>query len=216
MTRYDKPSQLFAACLSALAGYVDALGFLQLGGYFASFMSGNSTRMAVGLIGNPGDAAVAGALIGLFVIGVMTGALTAQVAGRHHASAVLALVAILLLAAAANAHAGFPRLAIVGMVLAMGAENAVFHQNGEVAIGLTYMTGTLVKMSQRLVTALTGGDRFAWLPYLMLWLGLIVGAVAGALAYPRTGLEGLWIAGGLAGVLASLSAATRIGSGDRI
>lgn len=31
-------------------GYVDAVGFMMTGGFFVSFMSGNSTRLAVGLI----------------------------------------------------------------------------------------------------------------------------------------------------------------------
>jgi uncharacterized membrane protein YoaK (UPF0700 family) len=35
-----------ACALSALASYVDGIGFLHLGGLFASFMSGNSTRMS--------------------------------------------------------------------------------------------------------------------------------------------------------------------------
>ena len=35
-----------AVALSLLAGFVDALGFMHLGGYFVSFMSGNSTQMA--------------------------------------------------------------------------------------------------------------------------------------------------------------------------
>ena len=35
-----------AVLLAALAGYVDSIGFLQLGGLFVSFMSGNTTRMA--------------------------------------------------------------------------------------------------------------------------------------------------------------------------
>ena len=57
------------------------------------------------------------------------------------------------------------------MALAMGAENAVFERDGKVSIGLTYMTGTLVKVGQRLTGALFGGDRFAWAPYPLLWRG---------------------------------------------
>lgn len=49
MIRLNKTLRLFAASLSFLAGFVDALGFIHLGGYFVSFMSGNSTRMAVSL-----------------------------------------------------------------------------------------------------------------------------------------------------------------------
>jgi uncharacterized membrane protein YoaK (UPF0700 family) len=36
----------------------------------------------------------------------------------------------------------------------MGAENALFERDGEVQIGLTDMTGTLVKFGQRLFSAL--------------------------------------------------------------
>jgi uncharacterized membrane protein YoaK (UPF0700 family) len=80
------------------------------------------------------------------------------------------------------------------MVLAMGAENAVFERDGEVHIGLTYMTGTLVKLGQHLTRALTGGPRWGWRPYLLLWLGLTAGATTGALAWPYLGLNNLWIA----------------------
>ncbi len=38
-----------ACALSLLAGYVDGIGFLHLGGLFVSFMSGNSTRLGVSL-----------------------------------------------------------------------------------------------------------------------------------------------------------------------
>ena len=49
-----------ACTLSALAGYVDAIGFLHLGGMFVSFMSGNSTRLGVSLAqGNWSNAAEA-------------------------------------------------------------------------------------------------------------------------------------------------------------
>ncbi len=56
------------------------------------------------------------------------------------------------------------------MAMAMGAENIVFERNGEVSIGVTYMTGSLVKLGQRMVVALLGTDRLGWVPYLYLWL----------------------------------------------
>ena len=51
MIRYRPSIRLFAALLSGLAGFVDAIGFIKLGGFFVSFMSGNSTRLAVALAG---------------------------------------------------------------------------------------------------------------------------------------------------------------------
>jgi len=47
MRRYDRPLIAAAVALAALAGFVDALGFLGLGGFFVSFMSGNTTRFGV-------------------------------------------------------------------------------------------------------------------------------------------------------------------------
>ena len=209
MISYDKPSQVFAACLSALAGFVDATGFLHLGGYFASFMSGNSTRLAVGLAGGTPGVLTAAWLIGTFVLGVMLGALASHVGHRHRRPAVLSLVSLLLLAAALLANRDHDSTAVFAMVLAMGAENAVFQRNGDVTIGLTYMTGALVKFGLRLMAALLGGDRYGWLPYLMLWLGLVFGAVLGALVFRHLGLQGLWIAAALAVLLTGFSFATR-------
>ncbi len=205
MVRLPRPTKLLAAGLSALAGFVDATGFLALGGFFISFMSGNTTRMAVGLAAGTGAAALGAWLIGLFVLGVMTGTLARGAARVHKAAVVLALVAALLALAAALGMAGYHATAAAAMVLAMGAENAVFERDGEVHIGLTYMTGTLVKLGQHLTRALTGGPRWGWRPYLLLWLGLTAGAVTGALTWPHLGFGNLWLAAGAA-ALAALAA----------
>src|SRR3569833_1200158 len=67
---------LLACALSALAGYVDGLGFLHLGGMFVSFMSGNTTRMGVDLARGQFDAAAqARGLIALFGVGAACAAL---------------------------------------------------------------------------------------------------------------------------------------------
>lgn len=205
MTSHDVRAKGLATALSALAGYVDAIGFINLGGFFVSFMSGNSTRLGTGLVQRSPDAAVAAGLIATFVVGVTIGSAIGRIAGVHRRPAVLAVVAVLLALAASVSALGFGVIAIVAMVLAMGAENAVFEADGEVHIGLTYMTGALVKIGQRVATALIGGDRLAWLPYLTLWIGLIAGACAGAALYPMLGMSALWIAAGAAALLAVIA-----------
>ncbi|RVT41092.1 YoaK family protein [Sphingobium algorifonticola] len=193
MIRQTPRVRLFAIALSALAGYVDAVGFMALGGFFVSFMSGNTTRMAVGLIDHTDAALRAASLIVLFVGGVIMGSLVGRIARRRRAS-VLLLVATLLATAALGGSLGWPLAAAAGMALAMGAENAVFARDGDVQIGLTYMTGTLVKMGQHMASAMMGEARWDWCPFALLWLGLATGAMFGAMAHTAFGLGALWVA----------------------
>ncbi|WP_267378342.1 MULTISPECIES: YoaK family protein [unclassified Sphingomonas] len=210
MRRFETGPRLLAIGLAMLAGFVDALGFLKLGGLFVSFMSGNSTRMAVGLAGDVPNGLAAAVLIPAFVGGVMTGATIGRIAGRWRRQAVLAFVLTALAMAAAAATLGIgPYPAPLLMAAAMGAANAVFQRDGEVSVGVTYMTGTLVKLGQHLAAALAGGPRFAWVPYLLLWLGLVAGAIAGAAVFPVLGLRALWIA--TAGAALLLAAAAALG-----
>jgi len=194
-----------------VAGFVDAVGFLMSGGFFVSFMSGNSTRLAVGLAEAASYAAVALALIAAFVAGVVLGSLVGRRAGPRRAPAVLILVAAVLALAAILAGGTAPFAGLLLLAFAMGAENTVFAQDGEVRVGLTYMTGALVKLGKGIATALTGGDRLAWAPYLLLWLGLVLGAAFGALAFTALGPAALWIAAAAMASLALAALRLRIG-----
>ena len=147
-----------ACVLSALAGYVDGIGFLHLGGLFVSFMSGNSTRLGVSLAGADWwGAAEAAGLVALFVAGAAVGSLIVLGRGGNR-QALLLLIEAMLLAAGSLAYAfDRPNVAIVAIVLAMGLENAVFQVNGGAGLGLTYVTGALVKVGQLVASALAGG-----------------------------------------------------------
>ncbi len=204
MIRHDRHAQRLAIYLAMLAGFVDAVGFLKLGGLFVSFMSGNSTRLAVGLAEGSALAWRAALLIAAFVGGVVAGSLLSA-AVRSRAPSILAMVASLLFAAALLDLLGMDNAAIGAMAMAMGCANTVFQRDGEVSIGVTYMTGTLVKLGQRIADALRGGDHMAWLPYLLLWLGLIAGAVGGSIGYISIGMASLWIAATGAALLAILA-----------
>lgn len=206
MTGYDRRLRLLAACLSAIAGYVDAIGFVSLGGFFVSFMSGNTTRVGVGLAQSRESAGIAAVLIAVFVLGVVLGAFVGRWAKANRRPLVLLLVGGLLVLGAAAATLQAGHLAIACMVLAMGAENAVFSEDGEVRIGLTYMTGTLVKLGKRITAVFYGGDPLGWAPFFMLWLGLLAGAFLGAAVYSHRGLEALWGAAIAALIAAAVAA----------
>jgi uncharacterized membrane protein YoaK (UPF0700 family) len=202
MLRLSPQTRRLAASLSALAGFVDAVGFLNLGGFFVSFMSGNSTRLAAGIAEGSSWTWLALALIAAFVSGVAGGTRVARSAKKRSRSAVLILVAILLVAACLTAGAGFATASVLLAAVAMGAENAVFMRDGGLPVGLTYMTGTLVRLGQELGGMGSGNERGAWKAYAWHWLALVGGAIAGALFHRLGGLSALWIAALAATILA--------------
>jgi uncharacterized membrane protein YoaK (UPF0700 family) len=200
---------LLACALSALAGYVDAIGFLHLGGLFVSFMSGNSTRMGVSLAeGQWASALESLGLIALFVVGAGAGSLMVLGRGANRQPWVLLAEALLLGAGALGYALGLSRFAVAAIVLAMGLENAVFQIHGGGGLGLTYVTGALVKVGQLAAVALTGGARWGWAPNLLLWAALVAGSLCGALAYHWINLAAIWFAAGAALALSATTAAT--------
>lgn len=182
MRHLDPPRRLLAIALAALSGFVDATGFLSIGGYFASFMSGNTTRLGIDLVTGPVQAIVPAALIAGFVAGVAAGALVAGRTDAYRKTRVL-LFASSLLALAAIADRFGPAAFMSLTVVAMGALNNVFRRDGEVAVGVTYMTGALVRFGQGLAARLSGQSDEGRLSAGLLWLGLASGACAGALAF---------------------------------
>ena len=204
----DSRRNIVLACaLSAVAGYIDGIGFIHLGGLFVSFMSGNSTRLGVSVAdANWWSAASALGLIVLFVAGAAAGSLIVLGRGVHRQSWVLLAEALLLAAAALLHQFGHSSPAIAAIVLAMGLENAVFQIEGGAGLGLTYVTGALVKVGQLIAAALTGGRRWDWLPNLLLWASLVSGSACGALAYHWINLAAVWFAAALVLILSALVA----------
>ncbi len=206
MLRYARDMQMLAMGYATLAGGVDAIGFLKSGGFFVSFMSGNSTRFAIGIAEAFAAAAAAGGLIALFVTGVILNVIVSEsfATGQRKIAATVG-VAVTLLVAAAIDSLGYETIATGCLCVAMGAANAIFRREGEVSIGVTYMTGTLVKLAHRLADRLRGQRDAPWVPYLLLWLSLVVGGIAGALSFIWSANASLWFAAAAASVLAVLT-----------
>lgn len=212
--------QLCLACgITASAGFVDGIGFIHLGGYFVSFMSGNSTRAGADLA--EGDLLGWGKAMGLvaaFVFGVILASLatsarttatapsrtiTPQLRAIWLSVALLALAAVCGTVPAAGPQGAEPAVAPL-IAAAMGAVNSTFTRGGEVSVGLTYMTGALVKAGQLFAARLRGAPETGWLRYAALWLAIAVGSAAGAMGYLTAGLPVLWAAVALLGSCAAL------------
>jgi uncharacterized membrane protein YoaK (UPF0700 family) len=214
MNRLDRRARALALLLAFVAGSVDAIGFLSFGGFFVSFMSGNSTRLGVAVAAGAGhQAAIAGGLILLFVIGVALGSHIGHRAGTHRQAVLTGFEAVLLAVAALLHGAGAVAAGTAAMVIAMAIANATFERDGEIAFGITYMTGALVRVGQNLAAIARGGDRWAWLVYARLWAALATGAVAGASIHAVLGVAGLWVLSALVACVAMLLAVHPLGNG---
>lgn len=193
---------MLAVGVAILAGFVDAIGFVESAGFFVSFMTGNSTRLAVGLAEGQHAALVAAVILSMFVAGVVTGALIGACAGRHRSPAVLLGVTLLLAVATLLRLDGEGWGAILSLALAMGLANAAIAGHDGAVVGVTYMTGTLVQMGQKMANALSGeGDR-RWLHHFGLWAALVGGALLGARAVIWSPPLAYALAVGLAAALA--------------
>ncbi|MER2264897.1 YoaK family protein [Methylobacterium oxalidis] len=200
----------YGLALTATAGYVDALGFIELGGLYTSFMSGNTTQFSVSLgRGEWRHALLPCLLVTMFFVGSVLGSgLALAVPARWATPIVLAFEALTVLGALSLGLATPDHgLASLFMALAMGAQNAVLAQVQGFRAGTTFVTGALFSFGQKVALALTGRiPRYGWVGDGVVWLALLCGALGGTVAYGRFGLTALVLPAGITTGLAVVSA----------
>lgn len=182
--------------LTATAGFIDAVGFIALGGFYTSFMSGNTTQLGTRLAIDPGWAlALPFGLVVLFFIGSYLGSLLAQFGTRWGPALALIVVMVAIAICLALHFAGFaPPQAMLALACAAGAQNAVLQPIGAARLGATFVTGTLFSAGQDLARATAGtAPPWRWLQHLLVWASLCAGALLGGLAYVRLDMNALLV-----------------------
>ncbi|MGN7294366.1 YoaK family protein [Rhizobium sp. SAFR-030] len=167
------------AAISFIAGMTDAVG-LRLSGDFVSFMTGNTTRAAISLAdGETHHGLILLLAILVFVAGNALGVIVAHLVARR-IFGVLAGVSILLATASLLGEPSLhlPRFYLV--VLAMGMVNAAVEHIEGLPIGLTYVTGALSRLGRGIGAFIMGERRLDWGIQLVPWLGMVSGAMTGA------------------------------------
>ncbi|RDJ17041.1 YoaK family protein [Rhizobium grahamii] len=180
-----------AGAISFLAGMTDATG-LTLTGDFVSFMTGNTTRAALSLgDGNLRHAIVLLAAIMVFVLGNAAGIVIAHFSGRR-TFAVLSCVSVALATASLMVDSlAMPRFFLI--VASMGMVNAAVEQIEGLPIGLTYVTGALSRFGRGLGRWIIGDNRMDWTIQIVPWVGMLAGAIVGALLTQIARAAALWL-----------------------
>nr|WP_236737547.1 YoaK family protein [Mycobacteroides franklinii] len=182
--------------LAGLAGMLGAVAFLHSAGYFVTFMTGNTERAVLAWFEVSDGQRVAGAgpvaaisMIGAFLLGVIVASYCRRKFWRSHPHGATALTTFGLFAAAtidfihdrglhANLEVHFAPILL--LAFSIGALNTSFVKNGETAIPLSYVTGTVVKLGQGIERHLCGnGSIYEWLGYALLYGSFVLGAAAG-------------------------------------
>ncbi|MEK1869403.1 MAG: YoaK family protein [Ensifer adhaerens] len=180
---------LFASLATALAGFLDAVGYQQLNHLYVSFMSGNSTHLGMAFAaGEWADAAHAGYIIGAFVAGAFLGTLISDGASRSLRVLLLGEI-VLCVAAIALAAAGFPTHALTLIAATMGMQNVMHRDISGTDAGKSFITGSLFGLGQSLARVLTKRAKLApACVNAVSWLSFIGGVGCGALSFTYWGV----------------------------
>ncbi|MEU8165497.1 YoaK family protein [Micromonospora sp. NPDC049004] len=157
---------LVLALTTGIAGFVDAFAFLRYGAFVAN-QSGNAVLLGIGLAGR--HAAWPESAASLIAFAAGTGVVSQVRAapsrwspsyrGLGCAVVALALWAVLNVLLHYGRHGGWPRIALAAAGgLAMGALATLFVRTAGITTAITYQSGTVDKIGERIGRWLAGPD----------------------------------------------------------
>jgi uncharacterized membrane protein YoaK (UPF0700 family) len=188
-----RPSNIRAASsvalvLAAVAGFLDAVGYLTLRHLFTAHMTGNASKL--GVLAARGDPTLVPALALaplLFVVGIAGGTLLVD---RGRAWMTLAgeslLVAVYMTVGSVVAHSVVDVDVLVAVAtLALGLQTAALTHVGDETTRTTYLSGMLTRLAQGLAR---GAERGRLALLASLWLVYVAGAALGAYTLSGVGM----------------------------
>jgi uncharacterized membrane protein YoaK (UPF0700 family) len=177
-----------AATLAAVAGYVDALGFLLLRGVFTSHATGDTAHIGNALaVGELAEAARFAWPVLVFVAGLFVSAAITAIAKKRgfHSSFGIALGLEALLLVLSPLITGYFALAAV-LAGSMGIQTLTVTTVRGLRIYTTYMTGNLAKFAEGATRYLASGSRIERDHSVitgLLWIFFLAGVLAGTAAH---------------------------------
>ena len=143
---------LLAALLAGIAGYIDAICYLHLGGAFAANMTGNLVESGIrAATGDWRRALWCLSVLIAFLLGVLASRLLLR---AHRSPRTALLIESAVIAAAGTGLLGLAAIPLLAAALAMQNE-AVTH--GMVSVNVAFITGDIQRLGERLVAETVPG-----------------------------------------------------------
>ncbi|MBB2163275.1 DUF1275 domain-containing protein [Gluconacetobacter sp. 1b LMG 1731] len=188
-------SALRVTALGLVAGYVDAVGYVELHGIFSAAMTGNSTNFGISLAEqNWPKVAAIGTVLGLFFCGALAASLLRRClrAYRHEWLWIAALLVLAQCLHWSHAAAMGARTETLLLTVAMAMQGEVLSRFSSVSVQTIVVTNNIVKFADNIVGFLWNAQRgkpafslAAALPGLG-WAGCVAGAFLSVLMRQAT------------------------------
>jgi uncharacterized membrane protein YoaK (UPF0700 family) len=190
-----------ATMLAALAGLVNAIGFLAFGHVFLASPDANATVLVANLPGSFPIALFAGAMVLSFVAGVTLMTLVTHCSGQFRRTLVLSGTALALAAAYVtfNTNAAFAPAVLLAM--AMGGAHCIFERDSPDLQEAMSPSAQIARFGEALAGGRKGANHRQIGLHASFWLAFLFGGLAGAGAWIAFDIRSFALAAGLAGVL---------------
>lgn len=193
---HDGREMALGIVLAGLAGAMGAAAWLHTDGWYVTFMTGNTERMILEHAKGEhvlGISALTTVLV--FILGVMvaTWARIRWWRKSRHGATVLTTGAAYLAWFADVATEGasdlFGVIPVLCLAFGLGALNTSVSRNNQVAMPLSYVTGTLVKMGQGFALHMARVSRWVWVSQAVTYAGFLGGILTGAVLFVPAGTD---------------------------
>lgn len=190
-----------AAMLAALAGLVNAIGFLAFGHVFMASPDANATVLGANLPGSSAVALFAGAMVFSFVAGVTLMTLVAHRADQFRRTLVLSGTALALAAAYVAFLADVAYAPAVLLAMAMGGVHCIFERDSVDLQEAMSPSAQIARFGEALAGARNVANHRQIGLHVSFWLAFLFGGLLGAGTWIAFDALSFALAAGMAGML---------------
>lgn len=199
--RAERALVLLAAMLAALAGLVDAIGFLAFGQVFLASPDAGTTVLGVTLGGGYTLMLFAGAMVLSFVGGVVLTTLLTFRSRQFRRTLVLALATFTLCAAFAALSQSTAYLPAVLLAMAIGGAHCTFERDDPALHEALSPSAQLGRFGEALARGRAGSCHQRLGLHASFWLAFLMGGISGAVAWTMLGGNACLLAAVMAAIL---------------